>query len=160
MSFDLQIREQISRYRAGQIDVDALETWLSAIAWDIDQEPPATRQLAFKALRFVSEAANGDWTEDEIRENLGALAHTVLPDTGGSYVAEQFLGRLSAAEKKAQQGAEDGDARVAILMAYVRFATPTVAWFGSGQPSDRGFLHQPRGESDTQPPAPAELAIS
>jgi hypothetical protein len=158
MTFDPQIREQISRYLTGTIDAADLETWLSAVTWDIDEEPQATRQLAFDALRLTSEAANGDWTETELRDQLRGLIQTVHLDSTTLLVSEQFLGRLSAAEMGAQGDAE-GDPVVA-LMSYARYAAPMAGWFGSGRPNDRGFLHQPTVEKETRSPAPVELEIS
>lgn len=165
MSFDLQIREQISRYCAGQIDAAALETWLSAATWDLDDESRATRQLAFDALRFTSEAAHGDWTDQELREHLGALC--MVTDDAGSVLAgapavparEQFLDRLAAAEKTHSEPVND-EARLAALMHYAGAGTRTPQWSETGQSSGPGFLDRPTSENETPGSAPAELAIS
>jgi len=166
MSFDLQIREQISRYCAGQIDAAALETWLSAATWDIDDESPVTRQLAFDGLRLTSEAANGDWTEQELREHLGALCmvtddtHSVLVGASTSPASEQLLDKLSAAEQE-RKGAPDSDeARLAALMRYAGAGATTPQSSETEQPSGPGFLGRPIGENETPGSAPAELAIS
>lgn len=75
---DLEIRKQINRYLDPKGDVEAaeLEAWLAAEAWDIDDEPQATRQLAFDAMRLLAERGNGDWDDAELRERLGALSRT------------------------------------------------------------------------------------
>lgn len=73
---DLEIRQQIARYVAGDLDADRLEAWLSAETGDIDGESPETRQLAFDALRLLAEHGNGDWQDVELRERLGALSRT------------------------------------------------------------------------------------
>jgi hypothetical protein len=72
--FDLKLREQIARLVTGEITPAELEAWVSAEAWDVDDEAPATRQLAFQVLGLTSEYANGDWDEAELRERLGALS--------------------------------------------------------------------------------------
>jgi len=163
MSFDLQIREHISRYCAGQIDAAALETWLSAATWDIDNEPRATRQLAFDALRFTSEAANGDWTDQELRLQLARLCglaggHSASGDTR-SPVTEGFLEKLPVAQKRQEHGSTREADQLAAIMRYAHLGASKVASFGKAQSNDRGFLHQPRAESDTRPQPPKELAI-
>jgi hypothetical protein len=157
MSLDLQIRDQISLYLAGQIDAPDLEPWLAAVVWDIDQEPAATRRLAFDALRLTSEAANGDWSDEELRDQLKALLQMTPTVHVAPVSGEQFLEKLTEAEEEAR-GQRTGVSAEA-LMSYAHLAA-TAGSFGNWQSSDRGFLHQPRGESSTQPPAQAELAIS
>jgi len=73
---DIEIRKQISLYTREEITSSDLEGWLSEKTWDIDDEPVATRDLAYEALRLTSEAANGDWTDLELRERLGGLSRT------------------------------------------------------------------------------------
>lgn len=163
MSFDLQIREQISRYCGGEIDAADLETWLAATTWEIDQEPPATRQLAADALRLTSEAANGDWTDEELRGQLKALG-AMVTDSGHSVSgdisplkAEGFLEKLAAAEEaKAQAPTEDQHAAV---MRYAHVGSPTAGSSGSEQPSGRGFLRRSTGERETPSQHPREPAI-
>jgi hypothetical protein len=159
MSFDREIREQISRYCAGEIDAANLETWLAASTWEMDNEPTAIRQLAFDALRLTSEAANGDWTDGELRQQLSDLCGNSIVETP-SLVSEDFLGKLSAAEKNKGNRPKGDEARLAAMMRYVRFGSPTEGLSETVQPSDRGFLDQPRDESKTPSPVPKELAAS
>lgn len=70
---DLEIREQIARYTRGEIDASRLEDWLEDASWDVHE--PA-ESLAANALRLLAEHANGDWTDPELREQLGALSRT------------------------------------------------------------------------------------
>jgi hypothetical protein len=98
MSFDLQMLEQISLYLRGQIDVAELESRFAEITWDLDEEPPATRRVAFEALRLASETANGDWTDEVLREQLKRLLQTIPTSGTVSVAGEQFLERLSVAE--------------------------------------------------------------
>lgn len=166
MSSDLQIREQISRYCAGEIDAAELETWLAAKTWEIDQESPATRQLAFDSLRLTSEAANGDWTDEELRGQLKALSgivtdgsHLVSAETP-SLKAEGFLEQLSAAQQQSSGQVLHREAdQLAAIMRYAHLGASTVGSSETAQPSDREFLRQPKAENETPHPAPKELAI-
>lgn len=69
---DLEIREQIADFVRGDIDAAQLEDWLEDASWGEDAEP--TRTLAATVLRLLAEHANGDWTDSEMREQLGALS--------------------------------------------------------------------------------------
>lgn len=69
---DLEIRQEIARYIAGQQDARELEDWLENVAWDLEDQPG--RALAATALRLLAEHSNGDWTDSELREKLGAVS--------------------------------------------------------------------------------------
>lgn len=164
MSFDLQIRERISHYLSGGLKADDLESWLSAIAWEIDDEPRTTRQLAHRALRLVSETANGDLTAAELRVRLSNLIvadpqHSALIGVIIPPASEQLLERLSAAQQSAQDALS-----VDWMIGVMRYAkvtqTLTQAWSESAPPSGPAFLHRPKAERQTPDPAPKELAIS
>jgi hypothetical protein len=168
MSFDLQIRERISLYLAGSIDAAALESWLSGVTWELDHEHPATRQSAFDALRLLSEAANGDWTPSQLRDQLQALSkivtdrtNSVLPSVA-AMGGEELLSKLSKAQQGAEQRHADAyeEAPAFALMGYAYLATQTHRSSESGQPSDPAFRRQPKVESDTHAPVEEELAIS
>ncbi len=68
---DLEIREQLARFTEGELDARDLEDWLENVAWDLNAEPGRT--LVATALRLLAEHANGDWTDQELREQLGAI---------------------------------------------------------------------------------------
>lgn len=157
MSFDLQMWEQVSLYLRGHIDVKDLESWLAAATWELDEESPAIRRIAFDALRLASEGANGDWTDEALREQLKTLLRTIPTSETASVAGEQFLERLSAAEAEARKRRKGTG--VEALMGYARSADPMEESYENWQSSDRAFLHQFEGESDTRHPAQAELAI-
>ncbi len=71
---DLQIRQQIADYVAGDIEASQLEEWLSVATGDLENESSGTRRLAFDVLRLAAERGNGDWEDAELRERLGALS--------------------------------------------------------------------------------------
>jgi hypothetical protein len=73
MTDDLEIREQLARYADENTSLDDLEHALIEGTWSEDEEQTP---LAADALRLVSELRHGDWTEDELRERLGAMAKT------------------------------------------------------------------------------------
>jgi hypothetical protein len=73
---DLEIRKQISLYAAEEISSSDLEGWLSEKTWNIDNEPVATQELAYEALRLTSESDLGDWSDVELRDLLGNLSRT------------------------------------------------------------------------------------
>lgn len=168
MDLDFQIRERISLYLNGQFDAAALESWLSEVTWEIDEEPPATRHIAYAALRLLSEAANGDWSDDQLNDQLRALLKIPSP-TGDSALpsvaatdGEELLGKLSVAQREAESrhiDLEDDSAALA-LMGYVYLSTQTHRSFESELPSGPAFRRQPKGESDTPVLAAEELAIS
>jgi hypothetical protein len=111
---DLEIRKKIADYAAGTIDAGELEAWLSGETWDVEDESPSTQRLAFEAMRLVSERSHGDWTDEQLREQLGALSRyywfeaapktpkTAIP---GSEAVLIRRGRWSAASDRSPAGA-------------------------------------------------------
>lgn len=71
---DLEIREAIRQYIAGDVDARALEDQLEGVAWEGLADP--ARRLTNDALRLLAEQANGDWTDSDLREQLGVLTRT------------------------------------------------------------------------------------
>ena len=71
---DLEIREAIRQYIAGDGDARALEDELEGVAWDGLIDP--ARRLTNDALRLLAERTNGDWTDSELRAHLGVLTRT------------------------------------------------------------------------------------
>jgi hypothetical protein len=71
---DLEIREQLARYVSGEMDAPTLEDWLQDVCWDAPADP--AESLAVTSLRLLAERANGDWTDAELRDRLGALSRT------------------------------------------------------------------------------------
>ena len=68
---ELEARDLLARYVAGEIDAAELEDELEQISWD---GAPGTGFV----LRLLHEYANGDWTDDELRGRLEPLAHTYV----------------------------------------------------------------------------------
>jgi hypothetical protein len=68
---DLEIREQIAAYVAGDIVSQELEDRLEDAAWDLDVEPQRT--WVGTVLRLLAERSHGDWTDAELRDQIGAL---------------------------------------------------------------------------------------
>lgn len=168
MALDLQIREQISLYVTGGIEAADLESWLSEMAWEIDDEAPAIRHIGFAALRLVSESAHGDWSDDQLKVQLQALLK-IPADSGDSVLpsvevrsGEELLGKLSSAQRDAERRHIEVDDELAesALMGYVYLSTQTRRWYESERPSGPAFRRQPKGESGTPVPAEEELAIS
>jgi hypothetical protein len=69
---DFEIREQIAAYLARTVGAAELEDWLHDVAWDLEDDKP-TRSHVMAATRLLAEHARGDWTDDELRDRLGAL---------------------------------------------------------------------------------------
>jgi hypothetical protein len=74
---DFDIREQIRRYVAGEIDAGDLEEWITGDPEAlIADEPLATRQLLADTARLVFERMNGDWSDVDLKVRLGAMSNT------------------------------------------------------------------------------------
>lgn len=69
---DVEIREQIARYIEGNIIAQELEDRLENETWGLESEP--ARTLAATVLRLLAEHGHGDWTDTELREQLGAIS--------------------------------------------------------------------------------------
>src|SRR4051812_26047989 len=68
---DLDVREQLAAYAGEAVDVDEFEMWITdASVEDLDD---TTAELVFDSLRLVSEFRNGDWSESELRGEIGGL---------------------------------------------------------------------------------------
>lgn len=155
MSSNTGIRQKISDYLAGRNDAFDLEDWISTEVWDAP--PSDERQLGYDALRLLSEASNGEWTDQALRVQLAKLCG-IVTDTPSLRV-EGLLEKLSAAEESRGQTLKREDDQLAAIMRYAHLGSATAASSGTAQPSDREFLHQPKAENETQRQAPKELAI-
>lgn len=70
-SLDLEIREWLARYLAGEISLRAFQEWFLPIAWNVEEsENPGAVELAYDIELRLFEFSNGDWTEDELRRLL------------------------------------------------------------------------------------------
>jgi len=164
MSSSAGVRQKISDYLAERIDAIDLEDWISTEIWDAP--PSEERQLGDDALRLLAEASNGEWTDNELRLQLARLCglapYGQLSVSGetSSVVSEGFLEKLSEAEENKAQSPKGDEARLAAMMRYARFGSPTVGSSETAPPSDRGFLDQPTDENKTPSQVPKELAAS
>ena len=71
---DQEIRERIRACIEDEISAAELEDWLETESWDDAEMSVPTQHLANDALRLLAERGNGDWTEEELAEQLGALS--------------------------------------------------------------------------------------
>lgn len=72
---DLEIREHVTSYLAGEFSLRELEEWLVPATWDVDDED-ATAALAYDVQLALAEHARGHWTEPELRGRLRRLVLT------------------------------------------------------------------------------------
>ena len=74
MDLQAEIRDEVAGYLAGHRSISALWDWAHARFWDVDnREDPEQARLAHEVELLLSETANGDWTEDELRDKLRGL---------------------------------------------------------------------------------------
>jgi hypothetical protein len=106
---DLQIREKIRAYVDGKVEAGVLEDWVETSSWDLDHDAPAHR-LAADALRLLAEHSNGDWTDAELRGQLGALSRTYWFDQAPKKTRS---GSIGAVIRQDQQSGSAGRWRVA-----------------------------------------------
>jgi hypothetical protein len=162
---DTGIREKISDYLVGAIEIDELEDAISAGVWDRPQSPEL--QPAYDALRLIAEAEAGEFDESELRRKLSSLAgivtdspsvSTVLPSMRG----EQFLEKLTVAEAACPRTGNGEGEQVVALMRFAGFGlrSPAQSSFGKAQPNDRGSLHRSGGETHTQSLRPRRAAVN
>jgi hypothetical protein len=166
MSVEDQLGDGIADYLGGLIQMNELESFLAGAAWELDDAPLQVRHVALDSLRLVSEAMNGDWTEEELRDHLRPFLR-ILTDRllfkGEAIAEKQLLGKLADAERTAPESSGDEEGLALALMGYAYLGQTTRAAkskFGSALPSGRGFLRQPRGEAETPHRAEGEPAIS
>lgn len=100
MSDDLLIRQQIARLVDGGQSAADFEDWLQEFAYELETEP--ARSLAHDALRVLTEHANGDWEDEEVLDQLGALSRTYW-----------FVGALTMIQSGAESGLVSHDRRLA-----------------------------------------------
>lgn len=70
-SLDLEIREWLARYLAGEIPLRAFQEWFVPVVWNVEQSGDrAAEELAHETELRLAEFSNGDWTEQELRRKL------------------------------------------------------------------------------------------
>lgn len=99
---DQEIRERIRAYVQGKSPAEELEDALEDLTGPFMGVPIGGQRLASDALRLLAEHANGDWTDDELRDLLGKMSRTywfdsapksVIPSAGTAVIHH---GRSSA----------------------------------------------------------------
>ncbi|MGH2397937.1 MAG: hypothetical protein ACRDFW_13380 [bacterium] len=74
MDLQAEIRDEVAAYLSGVRSIASLWDWAQERFWDIDnREDPEQAMLAHEVALLLSETANGDWTEDELRDALRAV---------------------------------------------------------------------------------------
>jgi hypothetical protein len=76
---NLRIREQLSRYLAGQMSLRRFATWLAPIALEsFETSDPQTEDLVAEIELRLAEYTNGDWTEEDLRQLLRPITLTYV----------------------------------------------------------------------------------
>lgn len=149
MSGNTGFAQKISDYLAGNLPISELSDWVTVHTWGLDNEPAAVQRVGYGALRLLSEAENGEWTDGELRDRLADL----LKASRG----EGFLDKLADAQTQVSKHAMTEGQQAAALMQYAAFGI-TAGWSETAPPNGPSSLRQPRGESETQSPPEGELA--
>lgn len=68
-----QIRAQIARYLADEVDLPSLYAWLGSETWEVERWAPESADLARTAQLLLDEFSHGDWSDDELRSHLRGL---------------------------------------------------------------------------------------
>ena len=71
---DLQIREQLARYLAGEMSLAEFRDWFGPVVWGIEQcADPTAEGLAYEVEGRLAEADAGRWNETTLRGTLAPL---------------------------------------------------------------------------------------
>lgn len=72
---ELALRQRISRYVRGELPLREFYRWFSAETWNIEARSDyETAQLYHTVDLLLAEHAQGDWTENELKERLSAFS--------------------------------------------------------------------------------------
>lgn len=82
---ELALRQRMTRYLEGSLQLRELHEWLGSAAWNIDAWASASvAQLYHDVELLFAEHAHGDWTEDELKDRLAPLASYVSVEANQS----------------------------------------------------------------------------
>jgi hypothetical protein len=82
---DVEIRERVWRYVAGDTTLEAFREWFSAIAWDIDRRADTrTCDTVHEIDLFLAEFDHGDWSEAELKERIAPLVAGAVVELSAS----------------------------------------------------------------------------
>jgi hypothetical protein len=74
-SLYLTIQEQLRRFVAGELTLDAFRDWFTPTTWSIDNaNTDDARELSYEIEHRLAEFTNGDWDEQELRLLLRPFA--------------------------------------------------------------------------------------
>ena len=70
---DVDIRDQIGRYLAGDIALNEFHEWVMSQAWRDEELDPLARRLINRIQLRLAEHSSGHWSEEELRARLWPL---------------------------------------------------------------------------------------
>ena len=71
---ELEIRDRLSAYLAGETSLRDFEDWFFPKTWDVDKlDDPALLDLVYQIKLDWAEFSNGDWSEKDLRDMLKSL---------------------------------------------------------------------------------------
>ena len=74
---EFELRQELARYLKGQCTLKDFEDWFVARSWNFSQNSnPSLRKLVSQIELSIAEFSNGDWTENELRQQLRILTTT------------------------------------------------------------------------------------
>lgn len=73
-SLEIEIRQRLTHYLAGEASLQGFQTWLASATWNIHQdEPQTTQDLAYEIELRLAEFTSGHWEEPHLQELLKPL---------------------------------------------------------------------------------------
>jgi len=70
-SFELDIRDWLARYLAGEVSLSEFRQWFVPATWDIELgDDPAAARLSYDLELRFAEFSNGHWTEEQLKSLL------------------------------------------------------------------------------------------
>jgi hypothetical protein len=67
-SLYLTVQEQLRRFVAGELTLDAFRDWFTPATWDVDNaSADDARELCYEIEHRLAEFTNGDWDEQELK---------------------------------------------------------------------------------------------
>jgi hypothetical protein len=71
---EFELRQELGRYLKGQCTLKEFEDWFVPRSWDFNQNSnPSLQKLVAQVELSLAEFSNGDWSEKELRQQLGIL---------------------------------------------------------------------------------------
>jgi hypothetical protein len=74
---EIELRRELGRYLKNQCSLKEFEVWFVPRSWNFDQKSnPSLRNLVAQIELSLAEFNNGDWTENELRQQFGIFMTT------------------------------------------------------------------------------------